>query len=89
MVSFLIIKGCNITICTIDEFTPLQLAVINGSTDILGLLLDQKRTDINQVTSQGTALHLAVMKEDLKCIELLLKHQADIETLDVLDRKAV
>ncbi len=62
IVSFLVIKGVNPTLTTVDEYTPLQLAVLHSAHDILSLLLEQKRIDINQVTNQGTALHMAVIK---------------------------
>lgn len=68
MVSFLIIKGANPTILTIDYYTPLQLAVQHRSPDIMNLLIEQKKIDINQVTKRGTALHLAVINEDKKCL---------------------
>jgi ankyrin repeat protein len=44
------------------------------------LLLEQKKLDVNQVTKRGTALHLAVINEDKKCLEILLKNDADIST---------
>ena len=64
MVSFLLIKGSNPTLLTIDQYTPLQLAVQHRSLDILTLLLSQKKIDVNQVTAKGTALHLAAINED-------------------------
>ena len=82
VVSFLIIKGASPTVLTIDNYTPLQLAVQHHSTEILRLLLEQKKTDINQVTMHGSALHLAVANEDKKCIEVLLQHGADLEVVD-------
>lgn len=68
IVSFLIIKGANPTILTIDNYSPLQLAVQHHSPDIITLLLEQKKIDVNQITKRGTALHLAVINEDKKCI---------------------
>lgn len=61
MVSFLIIKGANPTILTIDEYSPLQLAVLHRSPIIMNLLLQQKKIDINQVTKNGSALHLSMI----------------------------
>lgn len=61
IVSFLIIKGTDPTVRTIDDYTPLQLAVQHHSPEIMKLLLEQKKLDINQVTSKGTALHLAIV----------------------------
>lgn len=63
---------------TIDDYTPLQLSVLYHSPDIMKLLLEQKKTDINQLTSKGTALILAVKNEDIKCLEMLLQNEVDI-----------
>ena len=60
LVSFLLIKGANPAILTIDNYTPLQLAVQHHYPEILEMLLNQITLDINQVTIHGSALHLAV-----------------------------
>jgi len=59
MVSFLLIKGTDPSLTTFDDFTPLQMAIKNNSPDMLSLLLQQSRIDVNQLTSKGTALHVA------------------------------
>ena len=41
-----------------------------------------KNTDINQKTTRGSALHLAVKLEDKASVEILLKNQADIDLPD-------
>jgi ankyrin repeat protein len=53
------------------------------------LLLAQKKTDPNQLTSRGTALHLAAINEDGKCLELLLQHEADPEIQNVEGKRPV
>ena len=78
IVNFLMIKGAEPTILTIDDYTPLQLAIVNQSSEIATTLLEQKLTDINQNTSHGTALHLAVSLSDTKAVQLLLKNEADL-----------
>ena len=82
IVSFLIIKGADPSILTIDGYSPLQLAVQHRSPDIMTLLLAQKKVDVNQLTPRGTALHLAVANEDRVCLEMLLRNQADIDVLN-------
>jgi ankyrin repeat protein len=62
--SFLLIKGANSRTLTIDEYTILQLAIVSHSTEVLRAILDQNIVDINEVTSWGSALHLAVSRED-------------------------
>jgi len=59
MVSFLLIKGTDPSLTTSDDFTPLQMAIKNHLPDMLSLLLQQSRIDVNQLTSKGTALHVA------------------------------
>lgn len=68
IVSFLLIKGASTTKLTIDHYSPLQLAVQHHSAEIVALLLQQPNFNLNQTTTHGTALHLAVRNEDLKCI---------------------
>ena len=82
IVSFLLIKGANPSILTIDQYTPLQLSVLHHSYDILDMLLNQHLVDINQVTSHGTAVHVGVRSEDIKSIEMLLKYEASIDIVD-------
>jgi ankyrin repeat protein len=60
LVSFLLIKGASLTKVTIDQYSPLQLAVQHHSSAIVSLLLEQPNFNVNQVTKHGTALHLAV-----------------------------
>lgn len=60
--------------------TPLHIAVEKGHAEIVGLLLQNPKLDINlfckcsQINSRSkeTALHIAVEKEDLQIIQLLL-----------------
>lgn len=56
---------------------------------MLSLLLQQTRTDVNQVTSHGTALHMAAVQNDVKCVEVLFRSDANTDTLDGEGRKAI
>ena len=78
IVSFLLIKGANPNVLTIDETTPLQLAIKLRTYEIINILLEHPKIDINQVTNVGTALHLAVANQDETSVELLLKYNVDI-----------
>ena len=82
LVSFLLIKGANPTIITIDHYTPLQLSVLHHSSEITTLLLEQPNFDINQTTKHGSALHLAVRNQDVKSVELLLQNNAELDVVD-------
>jgi ankyrin repeat protein len=53
------------------------------------LLLLQQKTDVNQVTSQSTALHLAVLNENMDCLEVLLQNDIDIDTIDETGKRAI
>jgi len=72
------IKGALPITVTIDDYTPLQLSIIHRSMEIANILLEQKLTDVNQNTSHGTALHLAISLSDSKAVQLLLKYEADV-----------
>jgi len=70
---------------TISHHTPLHLAVIDGSFDIVKLLLE-KKCDLNIQTSGGyTALHLAIIHfkntqpSNINIVKLLLEHNSDTE----------
>jgi ankyrin repeat protein len=78
----LLIKGAIPSIQTIDDYTPLQLSIQHHAHSIAEVLLSHHKIDVNQVTAHGTALHLAVKNEDVRCIELLLQNDADIEVQD-------
>lgn len=82
MVTFLLLKYCDPVVMTIDEYTPLQLAVVMRSLDVAQLLLTQPKVDPNALTSHGTALHLAVQNNSLPLIKLLLDHAVNIDQLN-------
>lgn len=82
VVTFLLIKGANPRLHTVHEYTALQLAVKAHSPDILKILLEQSLVDVNEVTIWGTALHICVTIEDIKCLGVLLQYDADINAAD-------
>ena len=60
-----------------DDYTLAQLAAACGSHDSLEYLLDFFSIDVNTVDEDGnTALHTAVRCSNLRCIEVLLRHEA-------------
>lgn len=62
--------------------TPLYLAVNGGNIDIIRLLLDQPTIDVDLPDSSGyTPLGIAMMKNDTRSVEFLLKANADIEAV--------
>jgi len=61
-----------------NGFTPLHTAVDLGETELVALLLESKRCDINKVSKKegNTALHLAAMRGSVDAIEILIEHGA-------------
>lgn len=47
IVSFLLIKGVNSMVQTIDQYTPLQLAVLHHEPEVLAMLLNQPMIDVS------------------------------------------
>ena len=67
---------------TADGWTPLQLALNRKHLDELKELLNHPTIKINDITSRGTALHVAAKSSFYEGIELLLEKCADIKILD-------
>lgn len=52
---------------------PIHFAAMHGHKDVLNVLLEDPKTDINMLDGDGnSALHLATMAGSVECIELLL-----------------
>jgi tRNA A-37 threonylcarbamoyl transferase component Bud32 len=67
--------NCNIV--TDDQWTPLQLAAYEGHVDCVSLLASHPSIQINKMTAErGTALHIAVIKNNPDIVEVLLNHNA-------------
>ncbi|XP_043261776.1 transient receptor potential cation channel protein painless isoform X2 [Colletes gigas] len=76
-VQFLLEKGANVNrINETHNRGPIHFATENGHTDVLGVLLDEPTINPNLEAVQQTALHMAVKRKDLKCMELLLEKGA-------------
>ena len=60
IVTFLLLKYTDPTVLTIDDYSPLQLAIVFRNIELVKILLSQPKVDPNRVTNHGTALHLAV-----------------------------
>ncbi|WP_298420172.1 ankyrin repeat domain-containing protein [uncultured Kordia sp.] len=62
-------------------YTPFLLACYNGNAEVVEFLIN-KVENINSVTSYGTPLMAAVYKKDEKIIDILLKHNVDVNKTD-------
>ena len=76
----MLLKHADPSILTIDEYTPLQLAIIFKNIEIVKILLPQPKVDPNKITAHGTALHLAVYHYSVELVKLLLDSGASLES---------
>ena len=84
------IKSCNLNVLTIDGSTGLQIAININFVDGIKTLLNHPSLDINQIgIGGGTALHTAVLKEDIPLIKELLEKGVDTSVRDEDNKKAV
>lgn len=59
---------------------PIHFAAMNRCKDVLSVLLEEPKTDINILDGDGnSALHLATMAGSVECISLLLNSSKDIK----------
>ncbi|KAI3646660.1 hypothetical protein MP228_009588 [Amoeboaphelidium protococcarum] len=70
--------------CQKSGLYPLHIAVMKDKPKILNALVQCNLAEVNALSAhQDTALHLAAMHNRLTCLEILLRHNADIEALDM------
>lgn len=67
-----------------DNWSPLEIAIQSGFFQLANLLLDDKRTQVNQVNSdmRGSALHLAAKSGYLPICQILLLKNVDLSIRD-------
>ena len=86
----LIQKKINLNITTTDNWTPLHLAAYKGNEDIVKVLMNEDKIDINVNIPGGigTPLHCACKRNNLKVVSLLL-FKADTDIKDSNSQVAV
>jgi ankyrin repeat protein len=63
-----------------DDSTPLHYCCSQGQAQLAEALLATGRLDVNKPGAQGWyALHLAVRRGSLPCVQLLLRHGAGVD----------
>ena len=73
-------KDLAVNITDLENATPLMLAVACGHTDILRLLLAQPSIDVHRLDiEQHTALWYAVYRGQVKCVQILLSSDFDLD----------
>ena len=67
-----------------DDWTPLEIAIQSGFFQLANVLLEDKRTQVNQVNSEvrGSALHLAAKSGYLPICQILLLKGVDLNIRD-------
>lgn len=75
--------------CTVDGWLPLQLAVHRRHTELLKLLLEQEQINVNEVTTRGSALHVASRLDFTEGIEILVEAGADWRLTDERGRNCL
>jgi ankyrin repeat protein len=88
IVSFLLMKFTDPSIETIDQYTPLQLAVVHRNLELVKMLMNQPKVDPNKLTAYGTALHLAVYHNCIPIVKYLIDNGAAVDILDKDGKKA-
>ena len=90
ILKFLLDKRVNCNKVTIDEWTPLQLAVYFGRVEVVEALLQSSNILINKKTKfRGTALHLACETGNLEIMKILLEKNACMSIDDHKGRKPI
>lgn len=69
--------GADINIKTCDGWTALQLATYKNNYEVVKLLLNTGRINVNEVTCKGTALHIAAKNGKVCIVSFLIAHGAD------------
>ena len=69
-----------------EQRTALMWGALKGHVDVLRVLLENRCGDINATDiNHQTALHMSCRTGNFECVDLLIKHQADINVLDKQD----
>jgi serine/threonine-protein phosphatase 6 regulatory ankyrin repeat subunit B len=78
ILNLLLKKGASIGLKDREGNEALHIAVKNGHIDIVEIMLDDQRAEVNSKGKQGhTPLHYAVKRNDTELVKLLLKHKAN------------
>jgi ankyrin repeat protein len=72
-----LIKSADPNVVSVDQNTPLMLAVSLSALPIFETLLRHPWIDVNKETEKGTALHIAVSMKKIVFAQKLLDNRAD------------
>ena len=74
---------------TSDSWTPLMLAAAHGNLQSCKKILKLPSTQINFCNKRGSALHIAVMRDQKSIVELLLLSKASLSTEDEKGKRPI
>jgi len=77
MIAELLNLGAKINLHTDDGWTPLQLAVYKNNIEAVKLFVRHPALNINELSTRGTALHIAAREGRIQMVSLLIKNGAD------------
>lgn len=77
VLTFLLSHNANPNLWTTDGWTPLQLAASKRALNIVKILLECPRTNVNEMSPKGTALHTAVRLDFGDIVKVLLENKAN------------
>jgi len=69
--------GADVSLKTCDGWSTLMLATYKNNFDVVKILLNTGRINVNEVTCKGTALHIAAKNGKLCIVSYLISHGAD------------
>lgn len=77
------IKSSDPNVVSVDEYTPLQLAIVLRASSIFQTLVSHPKIDLNKVTKKGAALHVAIENKLIDYAQKLITCGANPQTEDL------
>lgn len=81
--------GASLDVATKEGFTPLMLCLMKKEFDMIKVLIDSGKANINKVTSKGTVLHYAIESKNEQFVSYLIGKGADPFIENAQHQKAI
>ena len=91
MVELLLEHGADPNLCNTSQVLAIELAIEKGYQQIIKLLLNSEKADINWCSGKKNRpiLTIAAVKRDIKLVEFLLHYGANIQARDSTNETAL